>query len=67
MPNVRYYNQTAPFWDWVANFEQGPNHPAFGGGNRESEANESNDNPWNQWPFQPFQQRGGRHGPRGFR
>jgi HSP20 family protein len=67
MPNVRYYNQTAPFWDWVANLEgQGLNHPAFGGGNRDAEANESSDNPWSQWPFQPFQHRGGRHGPRGF-
>ena len=68
MPNVRYYNQTAPFWDWVANLEgQGLNHPAFGGGNRDTEATESTDNnPWSQWPFQPFQQRGGRHGPRGF-
>ena len=68
MPNVRYYNQTAPFWDWVANFEgQGLNHPAFGNGNRNTEANDSTDNnPWNQWPFQPFQHRGGRHGHRGF-
>jgi HSP20 family protein len=70
MPNVRYYNQTAPFWDWVANLEgQGLNHPAFGGNNnRDTEATESTDNnPWSQWPFQPFQQRGGRHGgPRGF-
>lgn len=66
MPNVRYYNQTAPFWDWVANFEgQGLNHPAFGG-NNDSNTNEQSENPWNQWPFQPFAHRGGRHGPRGF-
>lgn len=65
MPNVRYYNNTAPFWDFVANLEgQGFNHPAFGG-NRENETNETNDNPWAQWPFQPFQHRGGRHGGRG--
>jgi HSP20 family protein len=67
MPNVRYYNNTAPFWDFVANLEgQGFNHPAFGG-TRENETNESNDNPWAQWPFQPFQHRGGRHGARGHR
>jgi HSP20 family protein len=65
MPNVRYYNNSAPFWDFVANLEgQGFNHPAFGG-NRDNEATESNDNPWGQWPFQPFQHRGGRHGHRG--
>lgn len=68
MPNIRYYNQTAPFWDWVANFEgQGLNHPAFGGNaDNNNNNNEQFENPWNQWPFQPFAHRGGRHGPRGF-
>jgi HSP20 family protein len=30
MPNVRYYNNTAPFWDFIASLEgQGFNHTAF--------------------------------------
>lgn len=32
MPSIRYINQTAPFWDFVASMEQeGTNHPFFGG------------------------------------
>lgn len=31
-PNIKYINQSAPFWDWVASFEQSAaNHPFFGG------------------------------------
>lgn len=31
MPSVRYYNQTAPFWDFVANLEStAADHPFFG-------------------------------------
>ena len=30
MPSVRYYNQTAPFWDFIANLEsQAGDHPFF--------------------------------------
>lgn len=39
MPSIRYYNQTAPFWDFIANLESaGVNHPFFGnqGGHAES-------------------------------
>jgi len=33
MPSIRYYNHSAPFWDFVANLEsQGPNHPFFARG-----------------------------------
>lgn len=31
MPSIRYYNQTAPFWDFIANLESaGLDHPFFG-------------------------------------
>ncbi|MCJ1425612.1 hypothetical protein MMC29_003512 [Sticta canariensis] len=37
MPSVRYFNQTAPFWDFVANLESsGAEHPFFGAYNPES-------------------------------
>ncbi|KAF2719674.1 HSP20-like chaperone [Polychaeton citri CBS 116435] len=78
MPSVRYYNQTAPFWDFVASMEdQGANHPFFGGnGNNNANGNnasdEEHDNPsdqdnhrgptWGSWPFGPMPHRG-RHGP----
>ncbi|MCJ1361879.1 hypothetical protein MMC16_000980 [Acarospora aff. strigata] len=29
MPSVRYFNQTAPFWDFVANLESNADHPFF--------------------------------------
>ena len=33
MPSIRYYNNSAPFWDFIANLEsQGPNHPFFSSG-----------------------------------
>lgn len=33
MPSIRYYNHSAPFWDFIANLEsQGPNHPFFARG-----------------------------------
>lgn len=72
MPSVRYYNQTAPFWDWVANFEgQGFNDAASGANRDNNESNDDdhnndNSNPWAQWPFQPFPHRGGRNGRHGF-
>jgi HSP20 family protein len=31
-PNIKYINQSAPFWDWIASFEQSAaEHPFFGG------------------------------------
>lgn len=37
MPSIRYYNQTAPFWDFVANLENNAgNHPFFSAYNPES-------------------------------
>lgn len=37
MPSVRYFNQTAPFWDFVANLESaGAEHPFFAAYNPES-------------------------------
>ncbi len=29
MPSVRYFNQTAPFWDFIANLESTADHPFF--------------------------------------
>ncbi|KAI9695431.1 MAG: hypothetical protein M1820_008616 [Bogoriella megaspora] len=64
MPSIRYYNQTAPFWDFVAGLEdQGTSHPFFSrnrGGNRDSESDNDQDNPWG-WG-RPFAHRE-RHGP----
>ncbi|KAI4096686.1 MAG: hypothetical protein LQ344_000826 [Seirophora lacunosa] len=40
MPSVRYYNQTAPFWDFIANLENNAgNHPFFSAYNPESRDN----------------------------
>ncbi|KAL8992776.1 MAG: hypothetical protein Q9169_006845 [Polycauliona sp. 2 TL-2023] len=37
MPSIRYYNQSAPFWDFVANLENSAgNHPFFSANNPES-------------------------------
>ncbi|KAL8861565.1 MAG: hypothetical protein Q9178_002089 [Gyalolechia marmorata] len=39
MPSIRYYNQTAPFWDFIANLENNAgNHPFFSAYNPESGA-----------------------------
>ena len=69
MPSVRYYNQTAPFWDFVANLEeQGSSHSFFAGGNRNNNNDNDNDhdhdnenhneppNPWRtgNWGGIPF-------------
>ncbi|KAI9660656.1 MAG: hypothetical protein M1821_010008 [Bathelium mastoideum] len=53
MPSIRYMNQSAPFWDFVASLEnQGTSHPLFnantGNNNRESDDSE-NEAPWGQW------------------
>ncbi|EMC92257.1 hypothetical protein BAUCODRAFT_38289 [Baudoinia panamericana UAMH 10762] len=76
MPSVRYYNQTAPFWDFIASMEeQGASHPFFAGMNNnnhnrqtDESDNEPQPNPWTDgwaagFPFGgPFAHRG-RHGP----
>ena len=67
MPSVRYYNQTAPFWDFIANMEeQGSNHPIFGNRGGAENENTERPNPWAQgwagFPFGPVPHRGGRHG-----
>ncbi|KAK0253992.1 hypothetical protein LTR91_002349 [Friedmanniomyces endolithicus] len=72
--NFSYYQQSAPFWDWVASLEdQGNNHPFFARGNQQSQAQGSDNgqqhpNPWaNGWagfPFGPMPHRG-RHGSHG--
>lgn len=37
MPSIRYFNQTAPFWDFIANLEAtGADHPFFSAYNPES-------------------------------
>lgn len=70
MPSVRYYNQTAPFWDFVANLED----QGWGNGNREGSNDSEQPNPWaHPWAQQgwagfpfggPFAHRG-RGGPFG--
>ncbi|KAK1810263.1 hypothetical protein LTR12_015370 [Friedmanniomyces endolithicus] len=72
--NFSYYQQSAPFWDWVASLEdQGNNHPFFARGNQQSQAQGSDNgqqhpNPWaNGWagfPFGPMPHRS-RHGSHG--
>ncbi|KAK3725348.1 hypothetical protein LTR37_000318 [Vermiconidia calcicola] len=70
MPSVRYYNQTAPFWDFVANLEeQGSSHPFFGNRGETTNNTATNQQPQNPWtegwagfPFGPFPHRD-RHGP----
>jgi len=51
MPSIRYINQSAPFWDFVANLEnEGVSHPLFGGDRtRESEGEENAAPSWGPW------------------
>ena len=44
MPSIRYYNQTAPFWDWVASMEaSAADHPFFNAYNAQAgEARDAN-------------------------
>ncbi|EME85401.1 uncharacterized protein MYCFIDRAFT_210223 [Pseudocercospora fijiensis CIRAD86] len=65
MPSVRYYNQTAPFWDFVASLEEqgSTRHPEEGSDNeQENEHRNSWSNGWAGFPWGPFPHRG-RHGP----
>ncbi|KAK5107534.1 hypothetical protein LTR62_001064 [Meristemomyces frigidus] len=75
MPSVRYYNQTAPFWDFIASMEeQGASHPLFAGRQQQGEESSSDNeqhgpNPWTDgwagFPFGGMPHRGGRHGHHG--
>ncbi|KAL8700564.1 MAG: hypothetical protein Q9201_005379 [Fulgogasparrea decipioides] len=60
MPSIRYYNQTAPFWDFIANLENNAgNHPFFSAYNPESrrEGNSSEAHPpQNEGPPPPANQ-----------
>ncbi|KAK3654429.1 hypothetical protein LTR56_004059 [Elasticomyces elasticus] len=75
--NFSYYQQSAPFWDFIASLEeQGNNHPFFARGNQQNEASGANEqqqqqppNPWANngfggFPFGGMPHRG-RHGPHG--
>ncbi|KAF2815614.1 HSP20-like chaperone [Mytilinidion resinicola] len=67
MPSIRYVNQSAPFWDFVANLEQqGQAHPFFAaqqgreaGEERETSGDEQPFGPWGH----PWARRGGPRGP----
>jgi HSP20 family protein len=53
-PSVRYYNSSAPFWDFVASLEeQGSDHPMFGAAHNENNGNENRAEapPVNTFPF----------------
>ncbi|KAL8721447.1 MAG: hypothetical protein Q9225_001859 [Loekoesia sp. 1 TL-2023] len=46
MPSIRYYNQTAPFWDFIASLENNAaNHPFFSAYNPESREGSRGDHP----------------------
>jgi HSP20 family protein len=52
MPSVRYYNQTAPFWDFVANLEQqGTEHPFFANRRGEGEQGQEGEPSWGWGPW----------------
>jgi len=74
MPPIRYYNQTAPFWDFVASLEQqGASHPFFNNNNEgPSNTEDRNDQSgpsrqpepfWGAWG--PFAYRGRHERPSG--
>ena len=68
MSNLRYINQTGPFWDFVASMEeQGASHPLFANRGGATEGNnDERPNPWTEgwgaFPFGSMPHRG-RHGP----
>lgn len=76
MPSIRYYNASAPFWDFVANLEsQGPQHPFFAGQTRDGPSSDE-EGPWGPWgwgghrrwhrgPPPAFAHHHRRHGPPG--
>ncbi|KAM0713444.1 hypothetical protein Q7P37_010406 [Cladosporium fusiforme] len=65
MPSLRYYQQTAPFWDMVADFE-GQGFTGRGNRNNNDDENEENNHPWaaafGPWPFQAARHHGHEHG-----
>ncbi|CZT20071.1 uncharacterized protein RCC_05928 [Ramularia collo-cygni] len=75
-PSVRYYNQTAPFWDFIASLEEqgitGNNDVNDDTSRREETSTNENErgaNPWSEggwatFPWGPVPHRG-RHGPPG--
>lgn len=50
MPSIRYYNQTAPFWDFVANLESNGNHPLFTAYNPENQQGRTTGGPHSASP-----------------
>ncbi|KAK3100847.1 hypothetical protein LTR53_018920 [Teratosphaeriaceae sp. CCFEE 6253] len=43
--NFRYYQQSAPFWDFIAGLEeQGSNHPFFARGQQNEDQNQEQNN-----------------------
>ncbi|KAK7534869.1 HSP20-like chaperone [Phyllosticta citribraziliensis] len=57
MPSIRYVNQTAPFWDFVANLEnQGTTHPFFTSRSGDNQNTSDDERPWGPWGarFHPF-------------
>ncbi|KAF2492508.1 HSP20-like chaperone [Lophium mytilinum] len=66
MPSIRYVNQSAPFWDFVANLEQqGQAHPFFASQGREG--GEERESSGDEQPFGPWGHPWARRGPRGHR
>jgi len=74
MPSIRYYNHSAPFWDFIANLEsQGPNHPFFARGEGPSSDEEGapagpwgtgwGHRRWHRGPPPPHNRRPGPPGP----
>jgi HSP20 family protein len=61
MPSLRYVNQTAPFWDFVASMEnQGSQHPFFN--HPEPGSSDEEAGSWGSWgPWAPGRGRGGWH------
>lgn len=52
MPSIRYINQSAPFWDFIANLEQeGTSHPFFSGMQRGSDSEEETTPAGVSWGF----------------
>ncbi|KAF2104374.1 HSP20-like chaperone [Rhizodiscina lignyota] len=52
MPSIRYANQSAPFWDFIANLEnQGASHPFSADQNRDGGEAPDDNGPWGWgWP-----------------
>ncbi|KAL0259708.1 hypothetical protein SLS55_005448 [Diplodia seriata] len=64
MPSIRYVNQTAPFWDFVASLEnQGPSHPFAGPSTENRESSDEEGGPRGSWGRGPWM---GPGGPRGW-